>query len=79
MKRMLNEMNEILAAPYIIGETAYNHEGDLNYLYKMIDDISEIKLNAVKFHLLLNPITHHNWVLRDGTIMLPLVKRRCKR
>lgn len=40
--------------PYIIGETAYNHEGDINYLYKMIDDISEIKLNAVKFHLLLN-------------------------
>ncbi len=55
MKRMTKEMNEILAAPYIIGETAYNHEGDINYLYKMIDDISEIKLNAVKFHLLLNP------------------------
>ena len=41
--------------PYIIGETAYNHEGDINYLYKMIDEIAEIKLNAVKFHLLLNP------------------------
>jgi len=40
---------------YIIGETAYNHEGDLNYLYKMINDISELKLDAVKFHLLLNP------------------------
>lgn len=41
--------------PYIIGETAYNHEGDINYLYKMIDDIAELKLDAVKFHLLLNP------------------------
>lgn len=41
--------------PYIIGETAYNHEGDIEYLYKMIDDIAELKLNAVKFHLLLNP------------------------
>ena len=38
---------------YIIGETAYNHEGDINYLYKMIDDIAELELNAVKFHLLL--------------------------
>jgi len=41
--------------PYIIGETAYNHEGAANYLYKMIDEIAEIKLNAIKFHLLLNP------------------------
>ncbi|AEG18375.1 N-acetylneuraminic acid synthase domain protein [Methanobacterium paludis] len=41
--------------PYIIGETAYNHEGDLEYLYKMVDDISELGLNAVKFHILLNP------------------------
>ena len=40
---------------YIIGETAYNHEGNIKYLYKMIDDIAELKLNAVKFHLLLNP------------------------
>jgi sialic acid synthase SpsE len=41
--------------PYIIGETAYNHEGDINYLYKMVDDIAELELNAVKFHLMLNP------------------------
>jgi len=40
--------------PYIIGETAYNHEGDINYLYRMIDDIAKLKLNAIKFHLLLN-------------------------
>ena len=41
--------------PYIIGETAYNHEGDVHCLYKMIDEIAGIRLNAVKFHLLLNP------------------------
>lgn len=40
--------------PYVIGETAYNHEGDINYLFRMIDDIAELQLNAVKFHLLLN-------------------------
>lgn len=41
--------------PYIIGETAYLHEGDINYLNKMVDEIAEIKLNAVKFHLMLDP------------------------
>lgn len=39
--------------PYIIGETAYNHEGDYNYLKRMVKDIGDIGLNAVKFHLLL--------------------------
>lgn len=46
-------MKTKIMQPYIIGETAYNHEGDINYLYKMIDDIYEVGLNAVKFHLLL--------------------------
>lgn len=45
-------MNVETKKPYIIGETAYNHEGNIEYLYKMIDEISEIGLNAVKFHLL---------------------------
>lgn len=41
--------------PYIIGETAYNHEGDLGYLKRMVQEIAETGLDAVKFHLLLNP------------------------
>jgi sialic acid synthase SpsE len=40
--------------PYIIGETAYNHEGDIDYLFRMTDDMAELKINAIKFHLLLN-------------------------
>lgn len=40
--------------PYIIGETAGNHEGDIKYLLRIIDNIAELKLNAVKFHFLLN-------------------------
>lgn len=48
-------MNNNILKPYIIGETAYNHEGDIKYLYKMIDDIAELKLNAIKFHMKLNP------------------------
>jgi len=57
----MKENNKIIKAlkkrniPYLIGETAYNHEGDIKYLYKMIDDIASLGLEAVKFHLLLNP------------------------
>lgn len=40
--------------PYIIGETAYNHEGDIDFLRKMVDDIADLKLDAIKFQLLLN-------------------------
>jgi len=47
-------MDKNILRPYIIGETAYNHEGDIKYLYKMTDDIAELKLNAIKFHMLLN-------------------------
>ncbi|MBR1368142.1 N-acetylneuraminate synthase [Methanocalculus chunghsingensis] len=38
--------------PYIIGETAYNHEGDFDYLLKMIEEIGEIGVQAIKYHLL---------------------------
>ncbi len=40
--------------PYLIAETAYNHEGDFSYLLKMIDGAHEAGADAVKFHLLLN-------------------------
>jgi N,N'-diacetyllegionaminate synthase len=44
-----------IKTPYLIAETAYNHEGNIDYLYRMIDEIIDIKADAVKFHLLLNP------------------------
>lgn len=40
--------------PYIIADTTYNHEGDISYLMRMVDELSEIKIDAVKFHLLFN-------------------------
>jgi sialic acid synthase SpsE len=40
--------------PYMIGEPAYNHEGDLQYILKTTDEIASIPLEAIKFHLLLN-------------------------
>jgi sialic acid synthase SpsE len=57
--------------PYIIGETAYNHEGDVEYLLKMIDEISEIGLDAVKFHLLLNP---SSYMVKDHPVMKQLTQ-----
>ena len=60
--------------PYIIGETAYIHEGDFNYLRKMIDAIAKIGLNAVKFHILLEPESYfqkkHPLVKEIGKWML---------
>lgn len=41
--------------PYIIGETAYHHQGDVDYLLRMVDEIAELRINAVKFHVGLNP------------------------
>jgi N,N'-diacetyllegionaminate synthase len=38
---------------YFIAETSYNHEGGLDYLYKMVDEIARLGMDAVKFHLLL--------------------------
>lgn len=40
--------------PYIIGETAYNHEGSFDYLLRMTEDIAACQLDAVKYHLLFN-------------------------
>ena len=39
-----------MKTPYIIADTAFNHEGDIKYLCKMIDEIDELQLNAIKFH-----------------------------
>lgn len=41
-------------SPYIIAETAYNHEGDIQYIYRMIEEIGSLELQAIKFHLLFN-------------------------
>ncbi len=38
--------------PYLIGETAFHHEGDTDFLVKLIDTALEVKVDAIKFHLL---------------------------
>ncbi|MCX2745190.1 N-acetylneuraminate synthase family protein [Mangrovivirga sp. M17] len=38
--------------PFLIGETAFHHQGELNYLIKLIDEGVNAGVDALKFHLL---------------------------
>lgn len=38
--------------PYIIGETAFHHEGDIDFLRGLISEGAKLGLDAMKFHLL---------------------------
>lgn len=40
--------------PYLIGETAFHHQGDMSFLKQLIDYGIEAKVDAIKFHLLLD-------------------------
>ncbi len=40
--------------PYIIGETAFHHEGDENFAKELIANAIKLDLDAIKFHLLLD-------------------------
>lgn len=40
--------------PYLIGETAFHHEGDMSFLKELIDHGAEANVDAIKFHLLFN-------------------------
>lgn len=37
---------------YLIGETAFHHQGEMEYLKKLIVAAADLKLDAIKFHLL---------------------------
>lgn len=38
--------------PYLIAETAFHHQGDIEFLLKLIDNAALIGADAIKFHLL---------------------------
>ncbi len=40
--------------PYLIGETAFHHEGDLAFLKTLVNHAAELNCDAVKFHLLMD-------------------------
>jgi len=58
---------------YIIGETAYHHEGDLDFLLGLVEGISAVPLDAVKFHLLLDP---SSYATRSNPILAKLEEWR---
>lgn len=43
-----------ISKPYIIGETAFHHEGEKDFLYELIDVASNLGLDAIKFHSILD-------------------------
>lgn len=46
-------MLSIYNKPYIIGETAFHHQGDKDFLLRLIDEAANLGLPCIKFHLLL--------------------------
>jgi len=38
--------------PYLIGETAFHHQGDIEFLKELIDEGAKLGVDAMKFHLL---------------------------
>lgn len=40
--------------PYVIGETAFHHEGDVSFLKELVEAAKTCQLDAIKFHLLLD-------------------------
>ena len=40
--------------PYLIGETAFHHEGDIDFLLQLIEHAADLGLSAIKGHLLLD-------------------------
>lgn len=56
----MDKLRELLGNPlnndyYLIGETAYHHAGDYDFLKKMVDDLLDIGVDAIKFHIMLSP------------------------
>lgn len=40
---------------YIYAETAFSHEGDIDYLYQLVEQAEKAGSNAIKFQIMLNP------------------------
>lgn len=43
-----------LDRPYLIGETAFHHEGDIDFLKELVRAFGKVGCDAVKFHMLLD-------------------------
>ena len=52
--RRLFDNHKLEADFYIYAETAFIHEGDKNYLLKLIDSAKKAKCDGIKFQILLD-------------------------
>ena len=59
--------------PYIIGETAFHHMGDIEFLKELINHAEKLDLNAIKFHLLLDV---DDYMVEDHEV-IETVKKWC--
>ena len=55
LRELLNEQTRDLSTTiYWIAESAYTHEGEIAYLHDMIEQLGEVRPNAMKFHIMLD-------------------------
>ncbi|MEX0596363.1 MAG: N-acetylneuraminate synthase family protein, partial [Candidatus Paceibacterota bacterium] len=52
--------------PYIIGETAFHHMGEMSFLKDLIDHAKNLELDAIKFHLLLDV---HDYMVKNHAVI----------
>lgn len=57
--------------PYLIGETAFHHMGEKEFLKKLIDHAYNLKLSAIKFHLLLDI---HDYMVKNHEVIETISK-----
>lgn len=57
--------------PYIIGETAFHHEGEFDFLVELIDHAHKLGLDAIKFHALFDV---YDYFVRDHE-GLPVIQK----
>lgn len=45
-------MNKSISSNYYIAETAFHHEGDVEFLQELVENLLKLDIQAIKFHLL---------------------------
>ena len=53
---------------YVIAETAHNHGGDPEYLYRTINELIEIGVDAIKIHMNLNLSSYASKDFKEGDV-----------
>ena len=66
-----NVLNRLERNPfYIYAETAFSHEGNLDYLYRLVDQVSLAQADGIKFQILMDPDESYTPEVRNGNDVL---------